>query len=134
MRCTRPVADSLQPFERKGQVRAALGGHERVDLIDDHRIDAAQARRRVRGQQQVQRLRRSDEDLRRVAAEAAAFFLRCVAGADADLRRVKDNSCRPRHVRDAGERRAQVALHVDGQRLQRTDVDDPAAFAGDSAR
>ena len=30
----------------------------------------------------------------------------------------------PRHVGDAGQRRAQVALHVHGQRLQRRDIDD----------
>ncbi len=38
--------DCLQPLEREGQMRPALGGHHRVDLIDDHCIHPAQARRR----------------------------------------------------------------------------------------
>ena len=32
----RAVRDRLEPFEREREVRAALGGRERVDLVDDH--------------------------------------------------------------------------------------------------
>ncbi len=47
------ATDSLQAFERKSQVGSALGGDERVDLVDDYRIHGAQARRRVGRQQKV---------------------------------------------------------------------------------
>ncbi len=36
----RPIGDLLQAFERHRQVGAALGGGHRVDLVDDHRLDA----------------------------------------------------------------------------------------------
>ncbi len=41
----RPVRQFLQPFQRQHQVRAALGGGERVDLVDDHRLDVANVSR-----------------------------------------------------------------------------------------
>ena len=85
-------------------MRAALGGHDRVDFIDDDRVDAAQAGGGVRGKQQIQRLRRGDQDLGRMTPEAASFLLRCVTGTDTDFRLVKGDSRLPGHVRDAGQR------------------------------
>ena len=41
----RRVGDRFEPFEREHEVRAALGGRERVDLVDDHGLDAAQRSR-----------------------------------------------------------------------------------------
>ena len=38
----RRVGDRFESFEREHQVRAPLGGGERVDLVDDHRLHAAQ--------------------------------------------------------------------------------------------
>jgi hypothetical protein len=32
------LSDGFEPLQREGQVRAALGGDYRVDLIDDYRI------------------------------------------------------------------------------------------------
>ena len=76
----------LEPLERERQVRAALGRHQRVDLVDDDRLDRAQRLARVRGQQQVERLRRGDQDVGRLALKARALGLRRVAGADGDGR------------------------------------------------
>ena len=70
---------------------------------------------RLRGEHQVQRLGRRDEDVRRRAAHRRALALRRVAGAD--RRRV-------RSAADPAQRRAQVALDVVGQRLERRDVDE----------
>ncbi len=36
----RAFGDLLEPFERERQVGAALGGGHRVDLVDDHGLDA----------------------------------------------------------------------------------------------
>ena len=66
---------------------------------------------------QVERLGRRDEDVRRVADHVAPLLLRRVARADAHLHRGAD----------AAQRRAQVLLHVVGERLQRRDVDEPRA-------
>ena len=74
MRCSvRSVAQRFEPLERQRQVRAALGRHERVDLVDDDRVDGAQRLARVRREQQVERLRRRDQDVGRLALEAGAF-------------------------------------------------------------
>ena len=90
IRCSgrrRVPAQRLEPLERQRQVRAALAGDQRVDLVDDHRVHRRQPLARVRGQQQEQRLGRGDEDVRRLAQEARALAGRRVAGADGDLGR-----------------------------------------------
>ena len=125
----RLLAQRRQPLQRERQVRAALVRHERVDLVDDDRLDAAQRLARVRRQHQVERLRRGDEDVGRLAKKPGAFLLRRVAGADGDLRHRERIAALGGQVGDPGQRRAQVALDVDGQRLQRRDVDDAAALA-----
>ena len=71
MRCGGASVSSLQPFEREREVRAALGGGQRVDLVDDHPSDAAQRLARLRREHQVERLRRGDEDVGRVRQHLA---------------------------------------------------------------
>ena len=51
------VRRAAEAFERQREVRAALGGDQRVDLVDDDRVDGAEHVARARGQQQVERLR-----------------------------------------------------------------------------
>jgi hypothetical protein len=53
----------LQALEGQHQVRAALGGHQRVNLVEDDGLDPAQGVAGVRGEQQVQRLRGGDEQV-----------------------------------------------------------------------
>ena len=73
----------LQALEREREVRAALGGGDGVDLVDDHRLDAAEHLARARGEDQVQRLGRRDQDVGRLAHHRGALALGRVAGADA---------------------------------------------------
>ena len=127
LRIVVPVAESSSRSSDKRQVRAALGRHERVDLVDDDRVDRAQRLARVRRQEQVERLRRGDQDVGGLAQEPGALDRRRVAGADGDRRLVIRVAARDRPVRDAGERRPQVSLDVDRQRLQRRDVEHAAA-------
>ena len=89
---------------------------------------AAERLARVRGQQQVQRLRRRDQDVGRLARRSGrARWPACRrCGRDRWARGTASPAAR-RGLRDAGERRAQVALDVDGQRLERRDVEDAAA-------
>ena len=125
----RPVGSSASSRSRlTREVRAALGAGHRVHLVDDHRLDAAQRLPGGRGQQQEQRLRRGDEHVGRRASRTAA---RSSAGvspvriADRDRRAPAGRAARP----PAGSRPAgaQVALDVDGQGLERGDVQHPAA-------
>ena len=121
----RVAAKRGEALQREREMRAALVGRHRMDLVDDHR-----ARRRqhlppgFRSQQHVERFGRGDDDMRRRAAHAVALRRRRVAGAhpgaDVDI----GEPLRGKRLADAGERRHEIFLHVVGERLQRRDVDD----------
>ena len=84
----------------------------------------------LRGEHQVERLGRGDEQVGRVADEPAALVGRGVAGAHADGRLVHRSTPRRSAARrDARQRRPQVLLDVDGQGPQRRDVEEPGAPA-----
>ena len=108
----RAVEQRVEPFERHGEVRAALGAGDRVDLVDDHRPDARQPGPGAGREHQVERLGRRDEDVRRLRREGPALVRRGVAGADAD--------------RDVGQRPAPAGWPPAGCR--------PAASAGSARR
>ena len=130
----RARAQRLQPLERQRQVRAALAGHERVDLVDDHRVDRRQPLARVRREQQEQRLGRGDQDVgRRRAGTARARSPACRRCGWRSPAWSTATPARRGDVGDAGERRAQVALDVHGQRLERRDVEHAAALPCASA-
>ena len=79
-----PARLALEPLERERQVGAALGLRDRVDLVDDHPLRVAQELARARGEHQVERLGRRDQDVRRLAEHRRALLLRRVAGPDRD--------------------------------------------------
>ena len=81
------LAEIGQPLEREREVRAALGGGDRVHLVDDHRLDAGQHLARARREHQVQALGRRDQDVGRRAQHAPALLGRRVAGAHGHARR-----------------------------------------------
>ena len=117
IRCGGLSAQSRQPFERQRQMRAALVRDERVDLVDDDRLDAAQHLAHVRRQHQVDRLRRGDQDVGRIAKESRAFGLRRVAACGwrstgaRTLRRARRRGWRFRSAARAGcARRRRPAL------------------------
>ena len=68
----RLVEQGVEPLEREREVRAALGAGDRVHLVDDHRLDAAQRLAGLRGEDQEQRLGRGDEDVGRASARTGA--------------------------------------------------------------
>ncbi len=109
----------VEPLQGQREVRAALGCRDGVDLVDDHGLDVREDLVRPRGHHQIERLGRRDQDVRRLAEHRLAVLLRRVAGAKADLDRRAD----------ALERRAQVAIHVVRERLERRDVDQANALA-----
>ena len=90
----RPLAEGFEPLEGERQVRAPLGGGQRVDLVDDHRLDVAQGLAGRRGEHEVERLGRGDEQVGRVAHELAALVGRGVARAHADGGRVEGTPSR----------------------------------------
>ena len=119
------TAERRETFERQRQMGAALVRRQGVDLVDDHG-----ARRRqhfaaeLGAEQDVERFRRGDDDVRRGARHALPLAGRRVAGAhpgaDLDIRQ----SLGAQRFAHAGERHLQIALDIVRQRLQRRDVDD----------
>ena len=73
----------VQPFQRDGEVGAALGAGNGVDLIDDDGVHLAEGLPGLGRQHQEQRLRGGDEDVRRVAEQDAPVRRRGVPGPDA---------------------------------------------------
>ncbi len=119
------AAESGQALERDRQMRAALVGRHRMDLVDDHG-----PRRRqhfaagFRTEQDVQRFRRRHDDVRRRPAHPLPFPRRRVAGAHPGADLDIGQPLSRQSFADAGKRGFEVALNVVGQRLQRRDVDD----------
>ena len=104
-----------QPLERHREVRPALGLRHRVDLVDDDPLRTGEELARLRGEHEVERLGRGDEDVRRPAQHRRPFPLGRVAGAHPDA-----------HVgADAAQRGPQIALHVVAEGLERRHVDEP---------
>jgi hypothetical protein len=122
------ISGGVEALEREGEVGAALGGDEAVDLVDDDGLDAAQELARVGGEHQVQRFGGGDEDVGRAPLHLLALTLRGVAAAHADGERMERGAEALCGGGDAGERRTQVALDVDAERLDRRDIHDAAAL------
>ena len=127
----RPMRSSLPPLSadsrssERARCEPRLFGASGVDLVDDHGARRCQHRAAgVGAQEDVERLRRRDDDVRRRLAHAVALGGRGVArahpGADFDV----GQALRLQGRADARERRFQVAVDVVRQRLQRRDVDD----------
>ncbi len=110
----------LEPLDRDGEVRAALRPGHGVNLVEDEGLDAAQVVAGAGGQQQIERLRGRDQDVRRLAQHRRPLLLRRVSGADGDVERAVQ----------AGQRAAQVPLDVVVERLERRDVQQAKALSG----
>ena len=71
-----PGPQRLEAFQAQGEVGAALGAGDRVDLVDDDVLDPAQDLAGRAGQHQVERFRGRDQDVRRVPGDLAAILRR----------------------------------------------------------
>ena len=123
----RLLEQPVEALEREGEVGAALGAGDRVDLVDDDGVDVAQRLARRRREHQEQRLRRGDEDVGRMGDQPAALLLGGVARADPDRDLVERLAAAGPGLGDADERGAEVALDVDRERLERRHVQHPGA-------
>ena len=119
------AAELRQALERQRQVGAALVRRDGVDLVDDHRARGPEhAAAGLGAEQDVERLRRGHDDMRRAAAHALALGRWRVAGAHQGADLHVRQALSPQSLADPGERRFEVALDVVRERLQRRDVDD----------
>ena len=115
----RSLGNRLQPLQRQRQMRAALGRHQRVNLIHNYGIHAAQACGSIGGQQQIQRFRRRDQYLCRMPAKERALLLRGISGAHAI----------PGSRTATPARRAMFAIPASGERRLRS-TSTASAFSG----
>ena len=90
-------ARRLEPLEAQREVRAALRAGDRVDLVDDDVLDAAEDLAGRAREHQVERLGRRDQDVRRVAGDLAPVLGGRVArpAGDRDVRRPARPAARP---------------------------------------
>src|SRR5262245_6672867 len=117
------LAQGAQSFQRQRQVRSALVAGQGMNFIDDYRLDAAQPLAAfARCQQQIKRLGRRDENVRRVFEHRLPLSLRRVACADGRADRQLAQPCFGRQRRDFSQRRLQIALNIVAQRLERRDI------------
>ncbi len=103
---------------------AFVVGHG-VDLVDDHRLNIAQNRPALlRGQQDVQRLRRGHQNVRRTLQHRPPLVHQRVASADRGANLRHQEPALARHLKNFAERYFKVLLDVVAQRLQRRNVED----------
>ena len=117
----------VQALQTEGQVGAALGTGDGVDLVDYHRLDVAEGFPGRGREHQIQRLGCGDQHIRWPAPHSVAVAGRGVARAHADGDLGNPAALPPGLLADSGQRDAQVAFHIHPERLQRGDVDHPRA-------
>jgi hypothetical protein len=119
-------AQLLQSLQRQRQMRPPLIPRQRMNLINNHRLDRLEHLAPTpRGQQDVQRLGRRDENVRRLAQHRRPLRLRRIPGAHrySNLRKLRIQ------LRQLAQRRLQILLHVVAQRPQWRDVQDMSLVA-----
>src|SRR5260370_18479773 len=87
-----PRDDSFESLQREGQVRTALVAREGVEFIDDNVAGRGEFLAEFRrGQQDEQRLRSGDENVRRPSEHRGTLARRGVTGAKpgADMRKIE---------------------------------------------
>ena len=118
-------SESLQPFEEEGEEGPPLISAEGVDLIDDRAADHAQdLPGSLRSEQEVERLRGGDQDLRRGAQHSPPLCRRSITGTQADSHLGEFASKGAGGPADPGKGRSQVPFDIRCQRLERRKVED----------
>ena len=114
----------IQARERERQMRTALVRCHRMNLVDDHRRNAGEERARLLGRQQdIKRLGRRDQYVRRLSQHALALGRRGIAGAHGRANGRHRQAPRFGKRGQSGKRLLQVLADVVGQRLEGRDVD-----------
>ncbi len=117
-----------EPLEGEAEVAPPLVAGQRVDLVDDDGLDGAERGPAPgRRDEEVERLGRGDDEGARRPDHRRPLAGGGVAGADPDREVGRRQPELPRLRGDLGQRPLEVLGDVDGQRLQRRDVDDPRA-------
>ena len=129
----RLVSQRFQPLERKRQVRAALVVGDGVNFVDDHGLDVAQdGAALVRGQQNVERLGRGHQNVRRALQHRAPLFHQRVAGANGGANLRHQQAALAGQRENFAERDFEIFLDVVAQRFQRRNIENFGAVGRSS--
>ncbi len=112
----------VEALQTQRQLRPAFGTGHGVHLINDDGVDPAQRLPPLGGEQQKQRFRRGDEDIRRRAQKFCPLSGGRIPGTHTHGDRGGRQSLALPFRADAFKGNAQIALHVGGQRFDRRDV------------
>src|SRR5579875_3381710 len=97
-----------------------------MNLIDDHGRHAAEEfPRSLRGQQNVERLGRGDQDVGRLAQHSPAIAHRRIAGSYRGANRSEARPVPAGALDQLAQRHFEALANVVAQRLERRDIDDP---------
>src|SRR5260370_37277115 len=104
-------------------MRAAFVISDSVNFIDNDGFNGCEDLPALRrGEEDVQRFGRSDQDVRRPREHRAALVSKSVAGAHGGAYVRTGHAALPRELKDFAKRRLQVFLNIVAQRLERRDV------------
>ena len=124
------ISQQVKPLQRYRQMCAALVVGDGMNLVNDYRFNMAQnGAATVRREQDVQRLGRGHQDVRRTLQHLAPLFHQRVASAHGGANLRHQQAAFARQRRDFAQRAIEVFLDVVTQRLQRRDVKDFGAVA-----
>ena len=111
-----------QALQQQGQKDAAFVGAEGVDFIDDAMGDVTERVAGSGGEQQVQRFRRGDQDVRRPAQEALSFRGGGVAGPYCRSENGQRLAELAGHLSHAFQGHLEIAMDVVVEGLERRDI------------
>ena len=120
----RPPGQPVQPRQRERQMTSPLIVRHRVNLIDNHGPHAGEHfARPFGGQQNVERLRRSHQNVRRFAQHPLAIRRARVARSQPDPDGRQLDTALLSQRADLGQRPFQILVNIVAQRLERRAVD-----------
>jgi hypothetical protein len=119
----RARGERFQPLQRKGEMDAALVVGHGVNFVHNHSLNITQDGAALfRREQDVERLGRGDQNMRRAPQHQAPVFHQSIAGAHggADLRHQK--AALARHLQNFSQRDFKIFLDVVAEGFERGDV------------
>src|ERR1700730_1299841 len=124
------MSQGLQALARQRQMGAPLVVGHGVDLVDDDGLNIMQDRAAaLRGEENVERFRRGDENVRWPLQHGAALVHQGVAGADRGPNLGHEQAALARQLQNFAEWDLEVFLYVVAQRLERGDIQHFGAVA-----
>ena len=126
----RAMSQRFQPLQRKREMHAALVVGYRVNFVHNHGLDIAQdGAALLRRQQNVERLGRGDQNMRRTFQHEAPVLHQSVARAHGcpDLRHQQPAIAR--HLQNFSEWDFEIFLDVVAERLERGHVENFSAVS-----